>query len=278
MKRMFFLSAMIATAAFTGSVRADDGACEGGRIVAEHIARKLGMTDDQKARAKEILAAAKAEAESSGMPEAKREAMKAAFDQIRSEVLNDEQRGKVESFKSGIREKIGGALRKAGGRAADALQMTEDQRARAKEILEAAKAEAEGAGSPEAKFGALKGAFEKIRDEVLTDEQRAKADAMKGKIREKIGAKLREFAATAANTLGLTDEQKAQAREILQAAHEQAKGAGSLKEKLLAFRSALEKIRDGVLTPEQRIDADAYKGLILKGILGRLEAAGEQPW
>ncbi len=278
MKRMSLLSMAVAVMASAGGVRADDGACEGGRIVAEHIAAKLGMTDDQKARAKEIMASAKAEADAAGTCEAKRAAFQTALAKVRDEVLTDEQRGKVDAFKNGIREKIGGALRKAGERAAAALEMSDDQRARAKEILAAAKAEAEGAGSPEAKFGALKGAFEKIRDEVLTEEQRAKADAMKGKIREKIGAKLREFAATAANTLGMTDEQKAQAREILQAAHEQAKAAGSLKDKLLAFRAGLEKIRDGVLSPEQRIDVEAYKNLMIKGILGRLEAAGERPW
>jgi len=52
--------------------------------------------------------------------------------------------------------------------------------------------------------------------------------------------------------LGLTDDQKAQIKAILQAAAEQAKQAPDIQAKLQIFKDALEKIQTTVLTDEQR--------------------------
>ncbi len=52
--------------------------------------------------------------------------------------------------------------------------------------------------------------------------------------------------------LNLTDDQKAQVKEILKAAHEQAKSATDKDAKIKIMKDAFEKIKTTVLTDEQR--------------------------
>ena len=58
------------------------------------------------------------------------------------------------------------------------LNLTEDQKAKAKEIMDAARAEAAKATDPKAKGDIMRAAMDKIRTTVLTDEQRQKAEQM----------------------------------------------------------------------------------------------------
>jgi Spy/CpxP family protein refolding chaperone len=55
-----------------------------------------------------------------------------------------------------------------------------------------------------------------------------------------------------AEKLGLTDDQKAQAKAILKAAHEQAKAATDPEAKKKIMRDAFDKVRTTVLTEDQR--------------------------
>ncbi len=88
--------------------------------------------------------------------------MKQAMDQIKSQVLTEEQRhrvGRVEN-KIGVIDAI------------QRLKLTDDQKKQIRQIQEEAKDAAEKATSPQDKKKALQDALKKINDEVLTDDQR----------------------------------------------------------------------------------------------------------
>lgn len=132
------------------------------------------------------------------------------------EVLTDEQMKKVKTrFRPRVlaRHRILAAIRR--------LDLTEEQKAQIKEILDAARAEAKEAEGPKAKI--FEAAFKKIRTEVLTDEQRKKLAQMRKHFRPGQGP----FAG-----LDLTDEQRQEIRAIME--------------------KARKKIHDEVLTDEQR--------------------------
>ena len=87
--------------------------------------------------------------------------MKQAMDQIKSQVLTEEQRhrvGRVEN-KIGVIDAI------------QRLKLTDDQKKQIRQIQEEAKDAAEKATSPQDKKKALQDALKKINDEVLTDDQ-----------------------------------------------------------------------------------------------------------
>ena len=112
------------------------------------------------------------------------------------------------------------------------LNLTDEQKAQVKEILDAAHEKAKAADTPEAKRDIMKAAHEKIRNTVLTEEQRKKMDEKRadqaGGGKGPFGAGLMERL----EKLNLTADQKEKVRAILEDAH--------------------KKIINEVLTPEQR--------------------------
>ena len=127
------------------------------------------LTDEQVEQVRAIMAAAHEQGEAADSREAKWEIMKAAFEQIKTDVLTDEQRAAAEEARQGHRQDFM-------TRVADFLEMTDEQKAQAEAILTAAKTEAEAAETPEAKHEIMRAAFEQIKTDVLTDEQRERAE------------------------------------------------------------------------------------------------------
>jgi Spy/CpxP family protein refolding chaperone len=71
-----------------------------------------------------------------------------------------------------------------GGPLAGLASMTDEQKAKIKEIMDAAREDAAKAEGPEAKMKIAKEAFEKVKTAVLTDEQRKKLEEWKEKAKE----------------------------------------------------------------------------------------------
>ena len=128
------------------------------------------------------------------------------------------------------------------------LNLTDEQRTRIKEIRQQAKADAAKATDKEAKQAIFKDANEKIKNEVLTAQQRAKLEQMRKEIRCPVLKKL-----------NLTEEQKAKVKEIMATAREDAKKAPDKEAKKAIFKAAWEKIKNQVLTAEQRTKLEELK-------------------
>lgn len=133
----------------------------------------LDLTEEQKAKIKEILESAKADAEKAETREEKAKIMRAAHKTIHETVLTEEQRKKAAA------RRRGGERRRGFG-----VELTEEQKAQVKAIMEAAKKEAAEAETPEAKREIMRAAQKKVRDEVLTEEQKAKAAERRKKMME----------------------------------------------------------------------------------------------
>ena len=134
----------------------------------------LNLTEEQRARIKEIRQQAKADAAKATDEKAKREIRRAANEKIKNEVLTAEQRAKLEQMRKEIRCPV---LNK--------LNLTEDQKAKVKEIMATAREDAKKAPDKEAKKAIFKAAWEKIKNQVLTAEQRTKLEELKAQHKEK---------------------------------------------------------------------------------------------
>ena len=158
-----------------------------GQAFMDRMAERLELTEDQQAEIEAIMATAKEQAEAAETREAKWEIMKAAFEQVKTEVLNEEQQAKVDQM-----FQRGGGDRSRGGhgqRMAEALGLTEDQQAQVEAIMTAAREEAGAAETREAKMEIMKAAFEQVKTEVLTEEQQAKAEELHQARRQGHGAR-----------------------------------------------------------------------------------------
>ena len=124
----------------------------------KRLGEKLGLTDKQKEDAKAILKAAH---------EANMKNLKDAFEKVKTTVLTDEQRAKLEKLGS---EAVDKHLNRMG----EKLGLTDKQKEDAKAIFKAAREEAKKATDHAAKMKIWKDAFEKVKTTVLDDAQRAK--------------------------------------------------------------------------------------------------------
>ncbi|MDY6914190.1 MAG: Spy/CpxP family protein refolding chaperone [Planctomycetota bacterium] len=126
--------------------------------------QQLDLTDKQKAEVKEILDAARKKAEKLDDVEEKKKVRRAAFQKIKTKVLTDEQRKRLETMK-----------RRAGDRARDAfakLDLSDKQKAEMNEISKAAHLRAAEAETHAQRREIMRDSFRKIVEDVLTDEQR----------------------------------------------------------------------------------------------------------
>jgi len=143
------------------------------RRVAGHVAfrqalRRLELTEAQQAKVKAILEQAAADAKKVDDPSAKRKVLQDAMESIRTSVLTDAQRAKLTRARA--RRGPGGPR----GRAPLAeLDLSDEQKAQVRAILQAARKEAEGA-EPEKRREVLRAAMEKVSTTVLTEAQAAK--------------------------------------------------------------------------------------------------------
>ncbi|MFB3892455.1 MAG: hypothetical protein ACE15C_10590 [Phycisphaerae bacterium] len=129
---------------------------------------------------------------------------------------------------------------------AKVLNLTDQQRAQIKHIVAAARADAQKAAGKDAKKAVWKAALDKIRNDVLTDQQRARL------------ANINRLHVVF-KTLNLTDKQKAEVRDIFKAAHADAAKAADKDAKKAVWKAAFEKIHKDVLTDEQRARLEQLK-------------------
>ena len=134
--------------------------------------RMLRLSEEQQAQVKDILQAAEAEAKEAKDPKAKRAIMDAALKKIVDTVLDAEQAKKFEEIMKG-----GGG---PGGPGGPRPELTEDQRAQLKGIMDEAKAAAEEAETREEKMKIFAEARKKIHETVLTEEQRTQFEQHRG--------------------------------------------------------------------------------------------------
>ena len=127
----------------------------------------VGLTPEQKAKAKAIIDAATARATTMPAGDADSHAVwKAALDEIRRTVLTEQQRQKLPSGMGPVRVSVRLLMELEG------LSITEEQRTKAKALLDAAEARAEKAASPEAIRAVWVKVVDEIKKNVLTDAQR----------------------------------------------------------------------------------------------------------
>ncbi|MHC4558053.1 MAG: hypothetical protein ACYS80_12200 [Planctomycetota bacterium] len=155
----------------------------------------LDLTEEQQALIAEIRENARIDAEAAETPEARREVMQAAHDEIMA-VLTDEQIEKLEQVGERMRRSRGGF----GGwnmgkgpcclyegpesctRICAALDLTEEQQALIAEIRENARIDAEAAETSEARREIMQAAHDEIMA-VLTDEQIEKFEQVRERMR-----------------------------------------------------------------------------------------------
>lgn len=232
---------------------------------------ELGLTDDQKAKIKDIMTDARTKAEAAENPQEKREIMQAAFQKVNSEVLTDDQKAKLEKMKQSRPQQRPGA-RRPGMNPLEGIA-TPEQMKQAEQIMKDAHKQAEEI---------MKAARKKINDEVLNEEQRKAlaekmeqfkkqhmkkggprpgGDGMNCKDGDKpcseggkgksMGERPRKQHKDMLMSI-LTADQKEQAQKIMGEAREKAKAATDPKEKREIMKAAREKIKTEILTDEQR--------------------------
>lgn len=123
-----------------------------------------------------------------------------------------------------------------------ALKLDDKQQAQVKEIADAAMAEAQKATDVGAKGKIWHDAFDKIRDTVLTDQQRKLLQEMRGK-----NDPLADL-----QKLNLTEDQRTKIQDIVQQSRKDAEKADSTEAKTQIFQAAHKKIMDEVLTADQK--------------------------
>jgi Spy/CpxP family protein refolding chaperone len=129
------------------------------------------------------------------------------------------------------------------------VELTPEQQEKARKIVEQAQADAEKAEGPEAKEAAMKAAFEKIKAEVLTDDQRKALEKLEKMAPAVSEGGLVDGLPEVFSGLKLSDEQWTKARAIWEAASKNPPAGENRRE---ARREVIKKIADEVLTPEQK--------------------------
>lgn len=120
------------------------------------LGRDLDLTEQQRERIHEIMSRARQE--------------------VYDEVLTDAQRETVDRFREERLDDLKTHIEKRFDRMAEKLDLSEEQVDDARKILDEAIADAADADGPHPCHQILDSARERIREEVLTDEQREKAD------------------------------------------------------------------------------------------------------
>ncbi len=138
----------------------------GGRRGMGHARRflaELGLTEEQIEQAKAIFAEAREEAASAETGQAKMEIFHAAMQRVRDEVLTAEQQVQVDEAMERM-SSLG---------LPEELQFTEEQREQMQALCQEVRASLGEDATPEERRAAIQAGFQRFRDEVLTEEQRA---------------------------------------------------------------------------------------------------------
>ncbi|MCD6303943.1 MAG: Spy/CpxP family protein refolding chaperone, partial [Planctomycetes bacterium] len=138
------------------------------------LLRRLDLTEDQRAKVKEIMSAAREAAKDKQGPD-RAEIYRDAGEKVVKEVLTDAQRAKLAELRRAGPGRGPSAGAPGGSRGMFAgLDLTDDQKAKIREIMTDAREKAKAASDPSAKKETFRDAMKKIAEEVLTPEQREK--------------------------------------------------------------------------------------------------------
>ena len=188
------------------------------------------LTDEQKAKEKEIMAKARVESAKAEDRGARRRITADAQRRVRQEVWTDAQRTQARQART-----------QRGKAWMEQMGMSKDQIAQSEKIMGDARKAADEAGSRRERGQIMRDAYRKVRDEVWTDEQRTQA-------RERRTQRGRAWM----EQMGMSKDQIAQGEKIMGEAREKADEAGDRRERRQIMRDAFRKMSEEVLTDEQR--------------------------
>jgi Spy/CpxP family protein refolding chaperone len=149
---------------------------------------RAGLTPEQKEAVKAIMQPAREAAEKAADREAKAKIMREAIEKVRTTVLTDDQRKKLEAVREGGGpggESIAERVKEHLARLTERLGLTPVQQEAAMEILKAAHGEMQNAADVQAKAKIMRDAMEKIRTTILTDDQRKKFEVGREEVKER---------------------------------------------------------------------------------------------
>ncbi|MBS3821376.1 MAG: hypothetical protein GVY16_09105 [Planctomycetes bacterium] len=189
---------------------------------------KLDLTEQQETTIKAIMDYARAQARKTDEKDLKRSLHRDAMEHIIETVLTPEQKEKLQAARP--------RGRRRGNR--PKVNLTEQQQAQRKEIMQAAIEKAKNAEGRE-KGRIMRQARRQVFETVLTDEQRATIQQAR---REN----------SPLGKVGATDEQFARIEAIIKEAREQAQTAESRQQRRDIMIAARKRIAEDVLTDEQR--------------------------
>lgn len=208
----------------------------------------LNLSEEQQQKARSIMAEAVAQARKTDDPEVKRALMEEALEKVKNTVLTEEQKKQFNEL-PGPAAGEGPAGRQGqrgrGQAPAERLGLSEEQQAAAQKIMTEAREKASAAETREERWEIYREAMQKVNDEVLTDEQRQKAEQIRTEARNRMQQRIAE-------RLGMSEEQQSQSLAILEEARKKAEEADSPEARREIMRAARDKIAEDVLTKEQR--------------------------
>ncbi len=205
--------------------------------------RRLELTEEQKTKVRGIMEAAKEAADKAESRQEKGKAIKAALDTIREDVLTDAQRQKLTEMRQQFAKRHNPLA---------ALDLTEEQTGQIEKIMADAKAAADQAETRQEKWKIHMEARKKIADEVLTEEQVSKLKEMHRRgVRKAMGH--------VADALGMSEQQREQAKAIMEQARKDMQAAETREDKHKIMVAARKKIADEVLTAEQREKIEQFR-------------------
>jgi hypothetical protein len=141
----------------------------------------LTLDEKQQAAVKDIADAARLDADKAADPRDRERIWKDAFEKIRTTVLNDEQRNRLESLK---KDRQFEGLEK--------LNLSDDQKKQIADLIRQAREDAAKADKPDAKREIYKIAWKKILDEVLTADQKKQFEEWKKTFGEGLKERVKE--------------------------------------------------------------------------------------
>ena len=188
------------------------------------------LTDEQKGKEKEIMDVARNEAAKTEGRRARRRILAAAQREVRQEVWTEEQRTQARQRRV-----------QRGRERMERMGLSDDQITQAEEIMDEARKESAEAENRQERRQIMRAAFNKVRQEVWTEEQRTQT-------RERMVQRGRERM----KQMGLSDDQITQTETIMDEARTESAEVESGEERRNIWRAAFEKVRQEVWTDEQR--------------------------
>lgn len=225
-----------------------------GRLNLGGIWAAIELTEEQEALINEIRELARVEAHAAETPQARREIMETARAAIMA-VLTPEQIELLEQARTTIRENRIRRARSGYDRSYGVLwtlELSDEQQALIKELIELGRTEAQAAETPEARREIMENTHEAVMS-VLTPEQLEQLEQIRAEKQEGRGGLLgnQEGTPPIFGALELTEEQKIAIQAIYEAARELAAAEDSIEARRLIMQEAQEEVMTTVLTDEQ---------------------------